>query len=91
MTFKKIQGGITFKQVAWGEALKELETRFKKDRQWKWKRLEVEISSFSAFFISEFSQATRRINRAMGIEIFNPSPAPVPSSTTLHAIRLMGG
>jgi tetratricopeptide (TPR) repeat protein len=63
---------IALENVAWDKALKELQKRYKKDKQWKWKRFEAEASSLSAFFITEFSQAIRRIAQAMGIEPFNP-------------------
>lgn len=63
---------IEMEKVAWDEALKELNSSFNKDKQWKWKRFEAEISSLSALFISEFSKAAQQINRAVKIEPFNP-------------------
>jgi tetratricopeptide (TPR) repeat protein len=63
---------IALDKVAWDKALKELYKCYKKDKKWKWKRFEAEVSSLSALFISDFSPAARQVAHAMEIEPFNP-------------------
>jgi tetratricopeptide (TPR) repeat protein len=63
---------IALEKISWDKALKALDERYQDDKQWKWKHLEANASSLSALFINDFSEAARRISRAMEIEPFNP-------------------